>query len=227
MKIHEKENLLFSKWAKERTGFVADGVIDEDEYLNSRVKIMFVLKEVNDSGGGNWDLREFVREGARQQTWDLITRWVYGIRNLDKEINWSSIENITIGQRKDVLKSICAINLKKSPGGHTTNAEDFYKVALNDKQYINEQVKLYDPDLIICCGTGELFSDLVFEKLQNWRVTSRGIWYHEFSTNKFLIAYSHPEARVQKCLLYYGLIDALKEILTISLGIDIYKVATD
>ena len=43
-------------------------------------------------------------------------------------------------------------------------------------------------------------------------MTARGIWYHEYQKNKYIIQYSHPEARVADCLLYYGLLDAINEI---------------
>ena len=45
--------------------------------LEKRDKNSILLKEVN--GGEDWDLREFLREGGRKQTWDNVTRWV--IRN--------------------------------------------------------------------------------------------------------------------------------------------------
>ena len=74
MTIGQKEEVLFNKWSANRQGFVSDGVVDEDSYLNSMPKIMFLLKEVNDRKGGGWDLREFLRNGARSQNWDNVTR---------------------------------------------------------------------------------------------------------------------------------------------------------
>ena len=46
-------------------------------------------------------------------------------------------------------------------------------------------------------------------------MTSRGIWYVR-DEEKIIISYSHPEARTKDCLLYYGLVDAVKEIVNIS-----------
>ena len=67
MNITKLENELFRKWALSRKGFVADGVADETAYLASEPKVVFVMKEVNDPRGGNWDQRKFMREGARAQ----------------------------------------------------------------------------------------------------------------------------------------------------------------
>ena len=92
--IREAENRLFRNWSSRREGFVTDGVVSEMDYLNSSKKILFVLKEVNDPGGGGWDLRQFLLEGGRAQTWNNIARWVHGIRNLDAVPTWDFFENI-------------------------------------------------------------------------------------------------------------------------------------
>ena len=74
MSIREKENELFTRWRGEHHGFVSDGVVSEEDYDNSKIRLLFFLKEVNDPNGGNWDLREFIQDGARSQTWNNIAR---------------------------------------------------------------------------------------------------------------------------------------------------------
>ena len=213
MNIKESEEELFAEWSAKRPGFVSDGVVDEESYIHSNPRLVFVLKEVNDPGGGGWDLRQFVRDGGRAQTWNNVTRWVEGIRRLPEEIPWSELAEISEEKRHQVLKSIVAVNLKKSPGGHTSNASDVSGVADEDKVFLDRQFSLYDPDIIICCGTSDTFHWLVplCEKPE-WKSTQRGVSYHEYKTNKFIIAYSHPEARCASPLLYYGLVDAVREI---------------
>ncbi|MBI4619927.1 MAG: hypothetical protein HY739_07175 [Desulfobacterales bacterium] len=216
MTITEKENLLFDEWRKNREGFVSDGLVDEVSYLKSGLKLMFVLKEVNDPDGGDWDFRQFVREGGRSQTWDNITRWVKGVRSLPSEVKWNELSEITETQRRDILMSICAINLKKSPGGHTTDNQSLWDVSNKDKEFIRRQFALYEADVVIGCGsvtTDLLYSLIDFGADPGWMMTTRGVWYHEYLPKKFVISYAHPEARVADCLLYYGLIDALREIL--------------
>ena len=66
MSIRYEEERLFSVWSNGRSGFVTDGVADERLYRESETKLLFVLKEVNDLGGGGWDLREFVRKNGGQ-----------------------------------------------------------------------------------------------------------------------------------------------------------------
>lgn len=215
MTIKEQERKFFEVWSKNRSGFVADGIVDEKSYLSSYPKLMFILKEVNDPGGGNWDLRDFLREGARTQTWNNIARWIKGIRNLSQDIEWRIAKEMSEQDRREILKSICAINLKKSPGGYITDNDSLSKVAIEDKDYLNQQFSLYDPDLVICCGSvvSHLFDSLIlFPNKPEWKSTRRGIWFHKYEEKKYVIAYSHPEARVADCLLFYGIVDAVREI---------------
>ncbi len=211
MNIHEKENALFSEWSKDRADFVRDGVADHNVWGKTRPSILFILKEVNDLGGGGWDLREFIRGGGRAQTWNNITRWVEGIHNLPKQLNWDSLEKISEKRRIDALRTIAAVNLKKSPGGHTTIQTELTESAQRDKDFINKQFSLYNADFVICCGTSEVFHSLI-EFSAEWKSTSRGIWYHEYEKGRYVIEYSHPEARCASSLLYYGLVDAITEI---------------
>jgi hypothetical protein len=48
----------------------------------------------------------------------------------------------------------------------------------------------------------------------DWKMTSHGIWYYIEERGTIVISYSHPEARTKECLLHYGLIDAVREILS-------------
>ncbi len=213
--ITEKENIIFERWSKSRPSFVADGIVDNKSYLSSNPKLMFVLKEVNDRKGGNWDLRDFLREGARTQTWNNIARWIKGIRNLPQDIEWKLVKDVSKQDRSEILKSVCAINLKKSPGGYITNNDSLTKVATEDKEYINQQFSLYNPDLVICCGSvvSHLFNSLIlFPNKPEWKSTRRGIWFYEYKEKKHIIAYSHPETTVANCLVFYGIVDAVREI---------------
>jgi len=214
MNIGTSEAELFSEWSAKRPGFVADGVVDENAYLQSSPKLLFVLKEVNDPDGGGWDLREFVRDGGRPQTWNNITRWVEGIRRLSDDVPWNELSEVDEERRCKTLRSIAAVNLKKSPGGHTTDSAALVKIAEEDRVFLTRQFSLYDPDVIICCGTSDPFHLLVqFCEQPQWRRTRRGVWFHEHKASKYVVAYSHPEARCASPLLYYGLVDAMREIL--------------
>ena len=215
MDIKEKrrqEEELLKKWKEINPNIITDGVVSWEDYATSNPKILFVLKEVN-SDEPNWDLREFTRDGARNYTWDNITRWIIGIRNIDQDYNWQKIKEISEQERKEVLKSIAAINLKKETGGGAVADNDtIYKHAINDKELLKNQVDIYDPDLIICCGTGTAFLESVYsEKIVKCEITFNGVDYVK-DNNRVIVLYNHPQARVSPNFLYYPLIDALREI---------------
>lgn len=213
MSITEQELALFNEWKGSREGFVFDGVVSEADYNNSKTKLCFVLKEVNDEGGGDWDLREFIRNGARSQTWDNITRWIQCIQKGDDDIKWKFLEKVAEEDRKKFLRSICAMNLKKSPGTHTTVRSTFESVVSEDKSFIKRQYALYSPEITVCCGTGWDLRDALGLNEGEVFETSRGIKWFVNAQNKPVIIYAHPAARVQYSLLVYGLIDAIREIL--------------
>ncbi len=99
MALREREDDLFESWRKRRPELVRDGIIDEASFQPHRPRILFVLKEPNDPGGGGWDLRDFVRDGGRSQTWDNIARWVAGIENLPGETLWRDVAQLTAGSK--------------------------------------------------------------------------------------------------------------------------------
>jgi len=213
MRIREAEDALFNEWRPSRPGFVADGAADDEAFASSSKRILFILKEVNDLDGGGWDLRQYMREGGRSFTWDNITRWVYGIRQLPRDMQWDEVEVVDHQRRVRILQSIAAINIKKSPGTHTSDPGQLAMIAAQDREFLNRQVFIYEADLIICCGVSDTFHWLVsFGTPPKWRSTSRGIEYHEFKPGKFVVSYHHPQARVAACILYYGLLDAVREI---------------
>ena len=211
--MREKQIALFDKWRILHPELVTDGIIDEEAYTKSKIKILYLLKEVN--GGENWDLCEFIAGGARAQTWNNITRWTMGLQNLDKDIPWNDMENITENQRKEILKSVCVVNVKKTSGGHTADSKKLEEAAEEDSAFLRKQLAIYEPEVIICCGTDWLYFDYIYNYKPKWEMTSRGIWYVR-DEEKIIISYSHPEARTKDCLLYYGLVDAVKEIVNIS-----------
>ena len=215
MTIAVEEESLFQSWRKTRSGFVEDGVVSEQDYRMSSPSIVVILKEVNDPNGGGWDLRQFLRnEGGRHQTWSNVARWIHGIRNRGQGDDWpNQYEKISEEFRIEVLRSICVINLNKSPGTHTTKTEKLNKVATEDAVLIKSQYAIYNPDLTICGGTGDLFRKVVDRDKHQWSQTRRGIWWYQRAPKKVVISYSHPAARVQSSLLHYGLIDAVNELL--------------
>ena len=218
--MRECEENIFDRWRNslpnELQGqFVTDGVVNEALYLESNLKILFLLKEVNDPDGGGWCLREFLRNGGRWQTFGNATRWLRAIRNLPNEMPWDQLKNVADEQRIAELQSIAAMNLKKTPGGHAVDHVNLWNSVTRDQKFIHEQFNLYHADLVICCGSdvAKAFSYIFGESGGlPWNITTRGIEYYEYEQNKYAISFSHPSVRASSNLVHYGLIDAVREI---------------
>lgn len=209
MDIKEKE--IFEKLRKIDPSIVEDGIVSEEEYLDSKYKIVYIMKEVN--GGSGWNLKDFLYNGGRSQTWDNVARWTEGLLNINQEYNWSYLEENNEKRRKYYLKKIGVINLKKTPGHHTSEYKKISKAASENRNLIKKQVDMYNPDIIICCGTADDFVKNYLEsKLVNWKMTKRGIQYIKCN-NKIIVSFAHPEARIRDAYLYYALIDGAREIL--------------
>ena len=206
----KREEMLLNDWAKVCPGMVKDGIVNVDEYLKAQYKILFLLKEVN--GGKDWDLREFLRKGGRKQTWNNVARWVKGILTLEKDISCDELENITDDERKEMLQKIASVNVKKVSGSYTSISSEIKDAARENALRLRKQIDLYDPDILICGGTEGRYFDEISEYEPKWEMTSRGIWYVVEPTERIVISYAHPEARVKDCLLYYGIVDAVREI---------------
>ena len=114
MSIKAEENLLFDALKACIPEAVCDGVVDENVFLSARYRIVYVLKEVN--GGKSWDLRDYIYNGARPQTWDNIARWTQGILSWERDFSWKELQENNEERRKTELKKIAAINLKKTSG---------------------------------------------------------------------------------------------------------------
>ncbi len=208
--LKEKENDFLDSWASSEEGFIRDGIVNCEEYCNAPIKLLFVLKEVN--GGKDWDLRDFLKDGGRKQTWNVVARWVEGIFNLNKDYPWNELEENNDIRRKEKLKYICAINLKKTSGKDVADNSIIYDTALNNREMLKNQISLYCPDIVICCGTDSAYIK-VTEANPEWKMTRHGIWYYIEPSGTIVVAYSHPEARTKECMLHYSLIDAIKEII--------------
>lgn len=211
MTIKEKEKILFEKLKTENHSIVTDGIVDENQYLSSKYKILYVMKEVN--GGEDWDLRKFLYDGGRSQTWDNVARWTQGILNLDKEYNWEDLLVNNDERRKTYLKKIGSINLKKTGGGYTSVDKEISKAAMENREIIKKQIELYNPDIIICCGTAGNFANSILDlKEIKWPMTQRGVEYIKYK-EKTILSFAHPEARIRDAYLHYALVDAVREIL--------------
>lgn len=211
MNIKEKEKEIFDKLRNKDPSIVEDGIVIEEEYLTSKYKILYIMKEVN--GGSDWNLKDFLYKGGRSDTWDNVARWTEGLLNINHEYDWQYLEEDNENRRKVFLKKIGVLNLKKTSGNHTSDYKKISLAAFENRDFIKKQVDLYKSDIIICCGTADDFVKNYLEaKFVNWNMTKRGVKFIKYK-DKIIVSFAHPEARIRDAYLYYALIDGVREIL--------------
>lgn len=215
MALRDAEDQLFAEWREKRSVFYPDGVVNEDAWRRNTPKILLLMKEVNEPNGRGRDLRKILSTTDRQDTWDSVTRWMRAVRALPAELPWQDVKRVRPEHRREHLGSLAVMNLKKTPGRHTTDVKKFRKIVAEDQSFLRRQFALYDADLVICCGSEvtKAFSAWIgAEHAKSWKRTRRGIKFLQFVPGRHVIDYAHPEARVAPFLLHYPLIDAIREI---------------
>lgn len=193
-RLSEAESELFKEWDKKYDCFISDGIVNFRQYAAAPLKITCILKEANSIDGFKWSLTDFINKGACGATWNVVSRWTAGIlfgKSFDE------VEDIDENKRKKYLAPISVINLKKTPGGAESDDEVIAKFARDDKENIKKELELYDPDIVICCGTGNIFAEEILERSNSeWTQVSKDILYI-WDNNRLIIKTWHPQQRAK------------------------------
>lgn len=205
--IKEQEKELFSRWKNERgyKYFISDGVLDEAEWNKQGYKVLFVLKEANWENG-NADLCDFLLSESSSsywKTWNNVARWTKALLEQGEYP-----QNVSKADKSYWLRKVAAMNLKKVGGDAVAEDETIREYAMSDRVYIKEQIKLYKPDIIICCGRGngknaDILHDIVFDPLEvsEWQEPITETKYNYFTVKLKedhltpVVSFYHPQMR--------------------------------
>lgn len=204
--LKEKEQALFSRWKEERgyPAFISDGIFDEKEWNQQNCKILFVLKEANWENG-NCDLCEFLlseKSPTYWRTWNNVVRWTMALLAPGEYPR-----NISNSEKSYWLRKVSFINLKKVGGDAVAENETIKEYAEKDRYYLREQIELYRPDIMICCGRGvgknaDILHDIVFHpsQISSWQepITEKKYNYFYVKINEKqipVLSFYHPQMR--------------------------------
>ena len=149
---------------------MTDGVLNIEGYCKSEPRIMWILKQPYDDinngtpCGGGWDVfGAFNNDDAhKNRTWVPITYSLYGIRN---KLQFDNMPDIREDKSMiDLLKDIAYINIDKMPGRTNTSYNESAKAYKHWRGIIDEQIRLYDPQVICFANTFWLFKE-------DWKIT--------------------------------------------------------
>lgn len=208
MSIKNEEIELFNRWISQRdyVSFTFDGVFDEETYKNQDIKILYILKEADwPEYQGNLNLKEYLlseKSSSYWKTWNNIARWTKGIVEGGDYPRKVSKKDKTFW-----MKRVSFIELKKEVGGACSKTDEIAEYAKRDKEFIKQQIEIYCPDIIICCGRGngknaDLLYYEVFDKssLSDWQQPlteyNYNYYYVDLSGKKVpVVSFVHPQMR--------------------------------
>lgn len=140
-----------------------DGVFNIEGYCKSSPRIMWILKQPYDDMkdgnpfGGGWEVYgAFENSDAHtNMTWQPIVYSLVGIRDHKQYNDMPYIRDDK--SMLDVLKDIAYINIDKMPGYRTTSDAELAEAYEQWKDIVEEQIRLYDPQVICFANTMWLF----------------------------------------------------------------------
>ena len=149
--VRKAENTLFDQWETVFSGggyFNRDGVVNPGQWESEReVRLLFLMK---DTDRLREDLRDFLDRGGRGQTWNTVVRWAEALSGVSTAMPDGE-------RRREVLRRLCVVNLKKCSGGSRVSDDVLRQAAETDQIYLKQQLSIYRPTLALACGKGSVF----------------------------------------------------------------------
>ena len=160
-----------------------DGVVDETMYINSEIKTMFLLKEVNDPDmKEDWtsfmdDTRKQASADFMYKTWPNICLWVEALK--DSNVNYTDCMDEygyfdTKKLQRNILE-VAIVNIKKTAGGGSSKHDEILEAANEYGHVIREEIEnCIKPQLVICGGTFDYAKNIFDVKKEDVQTLSSG-----------------------------------------------------
>lgn len=195
----KKRDELFERWIREKgynkEVFVKDGIQNFDNWGKSKPKILFLLKENYDN---EWDPKDGITTNCNVFSKN-IARWRQVITELynnpSKDISFDNIE------LPESIFDIALVDIKKLKEGFSQSSYyDIKKYAQNDRDFINEQLKLINPNIIVCCypPSWDLYGEFIIEEDHMDELYTFSNCNCKKHCNRLIIEFYHPSTRSNK-----------------------------
>lgn len=203
--INEKLEKLYAEYCPDKM-IIPCGVVDEETYLVSKPRIVFLLKEPHSRKAG-WSivggLRRQVQRGLTGHpfergyayTWVQAGVWAYAILNAFK--SYRELKKPLF--RAKGIQAIGMTNLKKTGGGATSDREIIREHAKREVDLWRQELEIMEPDLVICGNTyHDVVGNLELTKVQLLNHNGTPYFYSlwNFGAHKTIILdFWHPARR--------------------------------
>lgn len=200
---------LDNRWMSERPNYKAfshDGVLSSnpDDYFEADVRIMFLLKEAPaglyastskiDAGMIRGIDATSKSKGNSPNFWKLLGMWTYVIDAVSCGVEPDLSDFYGFHNKGGYpLSNVAYVNLKKGNGRSYSTWSDLKRYAGNDRDFLNEQIEMLDPDVIVCCGTYRVYAELVCDG--EIPPGSQNVPVRNIDNGRIVIDWPHPSRR--------------------------------
>ena len=209
---------LYRRHFGEQSDIIGGGVVDEDAYLESKPKVMWILREPYNMGTCNNTatlLREkmerFYRTGKTMPSAPVpwLGAKVMGVFTYVIQHGFRGYrDDYTDDNAAAGARCVAVTNLKKQPGRKTANLPVIRERANLHKDCWTRELEIVMPDIVLCGGTYEIVRDAlrddlrVEEKLYTSDGSSRPMNWHYYcallsgrARETLLVGWHHPDPR--------------------------------
>lgn len=205
---------LYQPHLQQAEPFVPCGVVDESSYLSQTPRALFLLKEVNDRNG---NLREplpvFLRKRVDEEGWKRLRMWKEASTWLSGLHYGFPDFNTAKGGMRHGLSCLAITNLKKSPGGPTSEMKEVGQVARSHQSLWTEELSVMDPTLVICGGTYGVVKSILKLKDKHSNEGARYAVAKIGGRERIFLHMLHPAARASSSMMYAFFKEAVSGLL--------------
>jgi hypothetical protein len=193
----KKRDDLFERWKRSRpeyegeeNRFTIDGIVNYDDYVKSRPKILFLLNENHaapDDWEPCWGIDFYNNEFSKN-----VARWRHLLKELLKDVNQElSFENVEFN---NPIKDVAFLEIKKlNERKSKSDYNEIMAYAEKDSDYIKEEIELIDPDIVFCGSTGDAYANYLYFNEDGWEtLISLSNCSCKKDGNRLIIDFYHP-----------------------------------
>ncbi len=197
MLLRSREDRIFRKYLALGHQIVRDGSLGR-EYESTQPRVLVVLKEPNDEEGGfaesGGDIRDFGRKyDERIPTWRTLALWSALIQNPCVKLIELEAEVSDPERRRQHLRRLAVVNLKKTSGRSTSRLSEIRRAAVHHRSLLQEQFKLYKPDVTITANVLAIVADLMDQRPEE--ANAKRFAYFRDENLGTCIDFYHPQQR--------------------------------
>lgn len=204
MGYKSRADRLDRRWMNCRhyAGFCHDGVLSPDpegDYFSGDCgpRILYLLKETGSnftSIRGQRDYHSRLPSRNSSPFWIMLGMWANVLDTL-ADGNSPDIDDF-YNEHDDggySLANVAYVNIKKEPGPSKSSDSDLRAFARRDRSFLNEQIDLCAPQIIVCCGTYAIYEDIICDGELEGDSDEGPLWdsYNE----RIVIPWVHPFQR--------------------------------